>query len=95
MKLELNQNTLDDRIIAVQRQVDLGVLPRADERIRRLESRLSTLISDIDNRWDQHDRDYPPQWLVNEVVQIERDLEEFKKWHADNFTPARNLQPRD
>lgn len=48
MKLESRYDKLDQAYIELARQVGNGILPRAEERIRNIESQLTDIEDDID-----------------------------------------------
>jgi hypothetical protein len=48
LKLETELNVVRDRQIEILNRIDLGILPRADERLRNLEKRLDHIEGEHD-----------------------------------------------
>ena len=67
IKLEMDIRDSRDHTAAISKAIAVGVLPRAEERIRTLE---------------------------RDLMRLESEFRAFKRYHDENFVPARALEPR-
>ena len=76
LKLEGELNEVRNDVVALQRQVGAGVLPRAAERLTYVERQVNEHVARDIERWRTHDQEFPPRWLVDRVSELERRLNE-------------------